>query len=636
MMVRMDVVQVETPIGWFRAAADGGVVREARFVEAAGWRRDDEQLADVLTEYFGGDVDAIAAVRVDARGTTFQQRGLGRPAPDTRGRDGVLRGHRSRDRATRRVARGGDRERIQSGQRDRAVPPRRAGRRFDRRLRRWRRTQALAPRPRVHTQLPRRRRRGNDAVMERRDFLKAGLVLGGAAALGGCRLFPIPPSPGARTHSIIDGAPGDSGIDTIVICMMENRSFDSYLGWLARDDKYLETRSQAVRRDVHGQRRLVPDVSRTRTGNRSTRTGVSCTRSRSPWRGCDFPDPGHGWDEGRAERDGGFLAPGSGNDVFALGYFEGEDLPFYDALARRFPVFDDWHASVLGPTYPNREYLLSAQSGGNKSNDLPDSADGVPVGRRSSTGSRRRACPSRDYYSDLPPLALLGARAWLRSSAPIDRLLRRRRSREAAQRHVRRPGFVGDDRTDDHPHGDPRAAADVRARRVRGVRAVAAVGARAVRAHLRRVGRLLRPRRAAAASRTTARARTTPTTSARPASGSRRSSRRRARCRAPSTTRTYDHTSILRFLEWRFLGAPPRGSSISARWSLTKRDRLLANPGELLARSTSTPTSTSIPTSDPRPDGRCGAPAPSAQASAAEEPSPWEPASRTATGRVSA
>ena len=74
MMVRMDVVQVETPIGWFRAAADGGVVREARFVEAAGWRRDDEQLADVLTEYFGGDVDAIAAVRVDARGTTFQQR----------------------------------------------------------------------------------------------------------------------------------------------------------------------------------------------------------------------------------------------------------------------------------------------------------------------------------------------------------------------------------------------------------------------------------------------------------------------------------------------------------------------------------------------------------------------------------
>ncbi|MGH8978435.1 MAG: twin-arginine translocation signal domain-containing protein, partial [Acidimicrobiia bacterium] len=76
--------------------------------------------------------------------------------------------------------------------------------------------------------------------MDRRDFLKAGLVLGGAAALGGCRLFPLVPGPTARTHSIIDGAPGDSGIDTVVVCMMENRSFDSYLGWLARDEQYLE------------------------------------------------------------------------------------------------------------------------------------------------------------------------------------------------------------------------------------------------------------------------------------------------------------------------------------------------------------------------------------------------------------
>jgi O-6-methylguanine DNA methyltransferase len=73
-MVRMDVVQIETPIGWFRAAADAGVVREARFVDASGVRRDDEHLADVLVEYFAGAVDAIAALRVEAIGTTFQQR----------------------------------------------------------------------------------------------------------------------------------------------------------------------------------------------------------------------------------------------------------------------------------------------------------------------------------------------------------------------------------------------------------------------------------------------------------------------------------------------------------------------------------------------------------------------------------
>ena len=45
----------------------------------------------------------------------------------------------------------------------------------------------------------------------------------------------------------------------------------------------------------------------------------------------------------------------------------------------------------------------------------------------------------------------------------------------------------------------------------------------------------------------------------------------------------YEHSAVARFLEWRFLGAPPRGSTISARWSLTKRDRFSRNPGELIS-----------------------------------------------------
>jgi O-6-methylguanine DNA methyltransferase len=70
----MDVVQIETPIGWFRCHAEDGLVREARFVDATGARRDDEHLATVLDEYFGGEVHAIDAVGVDARGTAFQHR----------------------------------------------------------------------------------------------------------------------------------------------------------------------------------------------------------------------------------------------------------------------------------------------------------------------------------------------------------------------------------------------------------------------------------------------------------------------------------------------------------------------------------------------------------------------------------
>jgi phospholipase C len=45
----------------------------------------------------------------------------------------------------------------------------------------------------------------------------------------------------------------------------------------------------------------------------------------------------------------------------------------------------------------------------------------------------------------------------------------------------------------------------------------------------------------------------------------------------------YDHTSILRFLEWRFLGAPPQGPGKQTdRWFLTKRDRHTNNFGASL------------------------------------------------------
>lgn len=47
--------------------------------------------------------------------------------------------------------------------------------------------------------------------------------------------------------------------------------------------------------------------------------------------------------------------------------------------------------------------------------------------------------------------------------------------------------------------------------------------------------------------------------------------------------RLYDHTSILRFIEWRFLDAPAEGPGNDGdRWFLTKRDRFAANIGASL------------------------------------------------------
>ncbi|MGQ0825720.1 MAG: methylated-DNA--[protein]-cysteine S-methyltransferase [Actinomycetota bacterium] len=71
----MDLVQLCTPLGSFRAYVEGGKVREARFVNGGGSpRAEDTKVADALSSYFAGEVDVLDSVAVDAVGTSFQQR----------------------------------------------------------------------------------------------------------------------------------------------------------------------------------------------------------------------------------------------------------------------------------------------------------------------------------------------------------------------------------------------------------------------------------------------------------------------------------------------------------------------------------------------------------------------------------
>src|SRR4051812_39466165 len=188
--------------------------------------------------------------------------------------------------------------------------------------------------------------------MDRRGFLKLGAQLAAAGAVGGTAVAAAQGALASEVQrattfgSILDGAPGDSGIDHVVIVMMENRSFDSYLGWLSKDQKYWDTgrsrygKSFAVLGNIN-QVFTDPDGRRVKTEPHGVMAGPI-----NNWEGCGHNDPGHGWDAGRAERDGGFLAEGSGNDNLALAYFRGPDLPIYQALARHYTICDRWHASL--------------------------------------------------------------------------------------------------------------------------------------------------------------------------------------------------------------------------------------------------------------------------------------------------
>ena len=80
--------------------------------------------------------------------------------------------------------------------------------------------------------------------------------------------------------------------------------------------------------------------------------------------GCGHVQPDHSYAGGRIEYSAGkmdgFLR--SGNDVYSIGYYQEEDLTFFSALARQYTTLDRYFCSFMGPTYPNRIFLHSAQT----------------------------------------------------------------------------------------------------------------------------------------------------------------------------------------------------------------------------------------------------------------------------------
>jgi phospholipase C len=417
-------------------------------------------------------------------------------------------------------------------------------------------------------------------TIDRREFLKRAGMVGGLAAasavLPGCRrLFP---HPGLGGRSMLEFPATESAIDHVVIVMMENRSFDHWLGWMANDEHYL---AEGMRRYGAGFN-LDGVQAQTFTGPSgpvATEHLVGAADEPSPFQGCGHEDPGHGWTQGRAQRDGGFLAPGSGNDVFATGYYHGEDLPFTNQFARYFTTFDRYHASLLGPTYPNREYLHSAQSGGNKTNAFPPSG-----GFQWDTIWDRLGAANvskRYYYGDLPFLAFWGPDTAAYSHPAADYFTDCSKGQLPAVSMLD-PKFLGAEQCDDHPLADiRRGQAFVRDAFNAFVRSSSWQRGLFIVTYDEWGGffdhvappQFADDRASAVDADNFGQAGfRVPTVMASPFA-------------LPGYVdhRQYEHTSILRFLEWRFLGAPPEGPGDPGdSWFLTARDRNANNIGSSL------------------------------------------------------
>jgi phospholipase C len=230
--------------------------------------------------------------------------------------------------------------------------------------------------------------------VSRREFLGRTAYAAGLAGMAGLpvsTLLSEAADAAARRSGL--PLPRNVEIDHFVVLMMENRSFDHYFGWLAGV-------ADAV------QQQSFPDPSGTQVPTRHFSTlgsgGVE-------YKGCGHPDPGHGWESGRAQLLGGFLAPGSGNDEFALTYFNRDELGFIHAAAREYTLFDRFFCSVLSSTWPNRYYKWSATAGGRKDNSPPVET----LGNQWETIFDRalgRGLSARYYNSDLPFSAVWGPR----------------------------------------------------------------------------------------------------------------------------------------------------------------------------------------------------------------------------------
>src|SRR5256885_1539723 len=268
-------------------------------------------------------------------------------------------------------------------------------------------------------------------VLPRRTFLSAATAAAGGLAVA-CvdRTVGVPVLSRPTIPRDID--PRTSGIEHVVLVMMENRSFDHFLGWLPGADgqqaglTYFDTAGTG-----HPTYALAPD-----------------------FQGCGHRDPDHSYEGARVEYDDGkcdgWLRV---NDTFSIGYYRQADLAFLGRAVPQRTSFDRYFCAILGPTFPNRIYQHAAQT--DRLSNTPALSTLPTIWDRLAA----RGLQGRYYFGDVPFLGLWGAK-YLPISRPMDEFFADCRAGSLPQvAYVDGPFLSEATGTgpDDHPFGDIRA-----------------------------------------------------------------------------------------------------------------------------------------------------------------------------------
>lgn len=165
-------------------------------------------------------------------------------------------------------------------------------------------------------------------------------------------------------------------IEHVVMCMMENHSYDNILGMLGRAP------GQTPRGDGY----TIVDHTPTAFNPYGTPTFTNPYANGNTQLAFHLPTTCQNdvtvtqeWKQAHIQYNNGnnqgFVISQSGPS--AMGYWTGQNLPFTYALANTFPIGDRYFASLLGQTFPNRRYLIAGTSAG-MTDDFEESLTDLP------------------------------------------------------------------------------------------------------------------------------------------------------------------------------------------------------------------------------------------------------------------
>jgi phospholipase C len=229
----------------------------------------------------------------------------------------------------------------------------------------------------------------------------------------------------------------------IIVIMQENHSFDNYFGALAyapgspyhaprREDR--DDHDGGCQRNDHscvdGLTCRVDATGKFTCLNANLDDDGSTVFAFHDTRRCVVPDLDHGWANTHREANfnhandtlfqglmDGFVRINdkteqidngveNATDDQTMAFYNQNEIPFYYDLAQKFALNDRYFASVLGPTFPNRSYLLAATSFGHLTTSdsfpLPGSGGYKPITGTIFDLMEKQGVTWADYFQDVP------------------------------------------------------------------------------------------------------------------------------------------------------------------------------------------------------------------------------------------